>query len=44
MKTATVGEDKERIERFDGGGEGSSRAVSATVRGSYPHIPTAQPS
>lgn len=35
MQKAT-GEDKERIERFDGGEEGNSRAISASVRGSYP--------
>lgn len=40
IKTATVGEDKERMETFDVGGEGKSRAISVSVRGSYPHTPT----
>lgn len=43
MKTATVGEDKEIMERFDGGGEGNNRAVSATIRGNHPHIAVTQP-
>lgn len=44
MKTATEDEDKERMETFDGGGEGNNRAVSATVRGNQPHIAAIQPS
>lgn len=36
MQKATAGEDKEKMERFDGGEEGNSRAISASVRGSYP--------
>lgn len=37
MKKATAGEDRERMERFDGEEEeGNSGAVAATVTGSYP--------
>lgn len=44
MKTDTGREDKERMERFDGGGEGNNRTVLATVRGKHSHIAASQPS
>lgn len=40
IKTATAGKGKERMEMFDGGGEGKSRALLVTVRRSHRHIPT----